>query len=128
MVKRVKDLTQQASGDANVNVTKTVEDVKEIENVLKIQDVASEQEAKKREALSLLQKPQVNVCPLCEQGIKPSAIRYYDVALLRKFMSVRGKIIPRTKSGLCAKHQRAVVRAIKQARQIALLPYIDTGL
>lgn len=130
MVKRIKDLTQtvdQAS-NSNVNSDATAKDVQEISNVLKIQDIATEQEAKKKEALSLLQKPQVLVCQLCEQGVDPRDIKYYDIALLRKFLSVRGKIIPRSKSGLCAKHQRAVVRAIKRARQIALLPYIDTGM
>ncbi len=130
MVKRIKDLTQAADNTQNtqINVDETVKDVEEITNVLQIQDIASEQEAKKREALSLLQKPQVLVCQLCEQGLEPKDIKYYDIALLRKFISVRGKIIPRSKSGLCAKHHRAVVRAIKRARQIALLPYIDTGL
>ena len=130
MVKRIKDLTQSVdpASNSNVNSDATAKDVQEISNVLKIQDIATEQEAKKKEALSLLQKPQVLVCQLCEQGVDPKDIKYYDIALLRKFLSVRGKIIPRSKSGLCAKHQRAVVRAIKRARQIALLPYIDTGM
>ncbi len=129
MVKRVVDLSQKASDDTKqVNAQAVAKEVTEITSVLKIQDMASEQEAKKREALGLLQKPQVLVCPLCEQGVDISDIKYYDIALLRKYMSVRGKIIPRSKSGLCAKHQRAVVRAIKRARQIALLPYVEVGL
>jgi small subunit ribosomal protein S18 len=50
-------------------------------------------------------------------------IDYKDVAMLRNFMTERGKIIPRRVVGNCAKHQRQVDRAIKRARNIALLPF-----
>ncbi|GHV16678.1 30S ribosomal protein S18 [Clostridia bacterium] len=50
-------------------------------------------------------------------------IDYKDVPKLRKFVSERGKIIPRRISGLCAHHQRLLTVAIKRARQIALLPF-----
>lgn len=50
-------------------------------------------------------------------------IDYKDVALLKHYVTERGKIIPRRITGASAKHQRMLTRAIKMARQIALLPY-----
>lgn len=61
-------------------------------------------------------------CPLCEGGIKE--VSYKDVYQLKKFTSVRGKIIGAEKSGVCTKHQRQLTRAIKRARQVALMPYV----
>lgn len=61
-------------------------------------------------------------CPLCESGVK--FVTYKDVYQLKKFTSVRGKIISTEKSGVCAKHQRQVSRAIKRARFMALMPYV----
>ncbi len=61
-------------------------------------------------------------CPLCEAGIK--TVNYKDVYQLKKFTSVRGKIIHPEKSGACRKHQRQITKAIKRARYIALLPYV----
>ncbi|PIY18150.1 30S ribosomal protein S18 [Candidatus Dojkabacteria bacterium CG_4_10_14_3_um_filter_Dojkabacteria_WS6_41_9] len=66
-------------------------------------------------------------CPVCDMKISKHDIKYYDVALLKKFMSVRGKIIPRSKSGVCATHQRALKEGINRARYLALLPYVDMG-
>ncbi len=58
--------------------------------------------------------------------IKPEdAIDYKDVDLLRKFITERGKILPRRITGLTAKQQRALTVAIKRARIIALLPFIN---
>ena len=54
------------------------------------------------------------------------AIDYKDPKSLRFFITERGKIIPRRISGTCAKHQRTLMRAIKRARTIALLPYVGT--
>jgi len=51
-------------------------------------------------------------------------IDYKDVAMLKHYVTERGKIIPRRITGATAKHQRMLVRAIKLARQIALLPYV----
>jgi small subunit ribosomal protein S18 len=51
-------------------------------------------------------------------------IDYKDVRRLQRFLTERGKILPRRATGLNAKQQRAVSRAIKRARQIALLPYV----
>ena len=62
------------------------------------------------------------VCIFCVD--KVDFIDYKDSAKLRKFISERGKILPRRISGTCAKHQREVNIAIKRARQVALLPYV----
>jgi small subunit ribosomal protein S18 len=62
-------------------------------------------------------------CPLCESGVK--FLSYKDVYQLKKYTSVRGKIIGRDKSGMCATHQRQLSRAIKKARYMALLPYVQ---
>ena len=51
-------------------------------------------------------------------------IDYKDVRRLQRFLTERGKILPRRATGLTAKQQRQVARAIKRARQIALLPYV----
>ncbi|MEM6518725.1 MAG: 30S ribosomal protein S18 [Cyanobacteria bacterium P01_D01_bin.71] len=59
--------------------------------------------------------------------IKPGdVIDYKDVDLLRKFITERGKILPRRISGLTAQQQRALTTAIKRARMLALLPYVNT--
>jgi small subunit ribosomal protein S18 len=60
-------------------------------------------------------------CPLCDSGVK--SISYKDVYQLKKFTSVRGKIISTEKSGVCHKHQKQLKNAIKRARYMALLPY-----
>ncbi len=60
-------------------------------------------------------------CRFC--GDKELEIDYKDVKTLRNFVSERGKIIPRRIIGTCATHQRQLCEAIKQARQIAFLPY-----
>ena len=50
-------------------------------------------------------------------------IDYKDIARLRRYMSERGKILPRRVTGTCARHQREITVAIKRARHLALLPY-----
>ena len=61
------------------------------------------------------------VCVFCAEGAKP--IDYKDVATLKKYISERGKILPRRITGNCARHRRTRTLAIKRARHIALLPY-----
>jgi small subunit ribosomal protein S18 len=61
------------------------------------------------------------VCAFCME--KATDIDYKEVAKLRKYISERGKILPRRISGNCAKHQRQLTTAIKRARHIALLPF-----
>ncbi len=62
------------------------------------------------------------VCAFCAEGI--NHIDYKDTARLRKFVSERGKILPRRITGNCAKHQRVLTVAVKRARHVALLPYV----
>ena len=62
------------------------------------------------------------VCRFCVDSALP--IDYKDVNTLKQFVTERGKIIPRRISGNCARHQRRVTRAIKQARILALMPYV----
>ncbi|MGH9466204.1 MAG: 30S ribosomal protein S18 [Terriglobales bacterium] len=61
------------------------------------------------------------VCKFCVERI--DKIDYKDYRLLQQFVAERGKIVPRRISGTCTQHQRHLTRAIKQARQIALLPF-----
>lgn len=62
------------------------------------------------------------VCMFCVDKVE--SIDYKDTAKLRKYVTERGKIVPRRISGNCAKHQRQLTEAIKRARHIALLPYV----
>ncbi|MCR6545547.1 30S ribosomal protein S18 [Dehalobacterium formicoaceticum] len=61
------------------------------------------------------------VCSFCVDKVQ--SIDYKDVGKLKKYVTERGKILPRRISGNCAKHQRGLTLAIKRARNIALLPY-----
>ncbi|HBM76273.1 MAG TPA: 30S ribosomal protein S18 [Clostridiaceae bacterium] len=66
-------------------------------------------------------RPKKKVCAFCADKVE--GIDYKDVSKLRKYISERGKILPRRISGNCAKHQRQLTVAIKRARNIALLPF-----
>jgi small subunit ribosomal protein S18 len=66
-------------------------------------------------------RPRKKVCQFCQE--KATSIDYKEVGKLKKYVTERGKILPRRITGACAKHQRMVTRAIKRARSIALLPY-----
>ncbi len=61
------------------------------------------------------------VCSFCVE--KVTHIDYKEISRLRRFISERGKILPRRVTGTCAKHQRPLTAALKRARAIALLPY-----
>ncbi len=61
-------------------------------------------------------------CPLCTAGIKE--VSYKDIYQLKKYVTVKGKIIPTVKTGVCSRHQRQLTREIKRARQLALMPYV----
>ena len=65
--------------------------------------------------------PKRRPCPFCRDKIE--IIDYKDSSKLSQFISSRGKIEPRRRSGSCAKHQRALATAIKRARHLALLPF-----
>ena len=62
------------------------------------------------------------VCQFCVD--KAKEIDYKDKAKLSRYISERSKILPRRTTGVCARHQRRLMEAIKRARQIALLPYV----
>lgn len=66
-------------------------------------------------------RPRRKVCGFCVDKI--DTVDYKNAAKLRKYVSDRGKILPRRTTGTCAAHQRILTRAIKRAREIALLPF-----
>lgn len=66
-------------------------------------------------------RPRKKVCSFCADRVDD--IDYKDVEKLKKYVSDKGKILPRRVTGTCAKHQRKVTVAIQRARHIALLPY-----
>ncbi|MCC8044493.1 MAG: 30S ribosomal protein S18 [Clostridiales bacterium] len=63
------------------------------------------------------------VCVFC--GKENNEIDYKDVNKLKRYVSERGKILPRRITGNCAKHQRALTVAIKRSRHVALMPYVQ---
>lgn len=67
-------------------------------------------------------RPRRKVCAFCADKIE--MIDYKDVPRLRRYLSERGKIVPRRVTGTCARHQRQLTIAIKRARHLALLPYV----
>jgi small subunit ribosomal protein S18 len=73
----------------------------------------------------IIRKVQKNVAPkkcfFCVEKIEPNLI---DTSSLKKFLTDRGKIMPRSRNGLCAKHQRHLTVSVKHARHLALLPFI----
>ena len=73
--------------------------------------------AEKRRPLKIVKK-----CQFDKDKTEPS---YKDVAVLKRYLSERGKILPRVRSGACAKHQRRVAQSIKHARHLALLPFVS---
>ena len=76
-------------------------------------------------AKAVIRKPKKKVCQFCKE--KESAIDYKDTNLLRKFISDRGKIRARRGTGNCVQHQRDVATAVKNPREVALLPYTSTA-
>ena len=69
-----------------------------------------------------IQRKRRKVCIFCG---KDNEINYKDTAKLKRFVSERGKILPRRVTGNCARHQRAITTAVKRARHLALMPYVD---
>lgn len=62
-------------------------------------------------------------CPFCRDKVEQ--VDYKDIPTLRKFISEKGKIRSRRISGACRRHQNQIARAVKRARELALLPYVD---
>ena len=79
-------------------------------------------QTKKRTAAKKERRPKRKVCNFCADKIDD--LNYKDTTRLRKYISERGKILPRRISGNCAKHQRGLTVAVKRARIIALLPFV----
>ncbi len=77
---------------------------------------------KKRATAKKERRPKRKICNFCAE--KSDSIDYKDTTRLRKYISERGKILPRRISGNCAKHQRGLTTAVKRARIIALLPFV----
>lgn len=75
-------------------------------------------------ATDFQRQPRKKYCQLCKDDVK--FIDYKDVALLRKYMTDRGKIKPRRVTGACRQHQHEMAVAIKRARVMALVPYTVT--
>lgn len=78
--------------------------------------MAIKKQVKKRRVITVPQE-----CFFCKGKTVPT---YGDVTVLHKFITERGKIIMRTRSGLCAKHQRRLTSAVKHARHLALLSFV----
>ena len=76
-------------------------------------------------AKAVVRKPKKKVCAFCKD--KVSYVDYKDTNLLRKYISDRGKIRARRVSGNCSQHQRDVAIAVKNSREMALLPYTSTA-
>ncbi|EKD86191.1 MAG: ribosomal protein S18 [uncultured bacterium] len=77
--------------------------------------------AKKRR---LVRKPKIAAppkCFYCEEGKEPT---FHDIQTLQRFLTERGKIISRARTGLCAKHQKLLTKNIKYARHLGLLPFV----
>jgi small subunit ribosomal protein S18 len=70
--------------------------------------------------------PRRKVCTFCSEKVE--VIDYKDPSRLRRYISDRGKIEPRRKTGTCAKHQHALALAIKRARHLAFLPYVPAHM
>jgi small subunit ribosomal protein S18 len=70
--------------------------------------------------------PKRKVCAFCAD--KSAKIDYKDPEKLRTYLSDRAKIVPRRRTGTCARHQRRLAVAIKRARHLALLPYVPAHM
>lgn len=86
------------------------------------QPSAQAEEPARRRAGSARYYPRRKVCAFCMDGI--AVVDYKDIGRLRRYLSPRAKIEPRRTTGICAKHQRQLARAIKRARHLALLPFV----
>ncbi len=76
-------------------------------------------------AKAVIRKPKKKACAFCKDNAAP--IDYKNVPMLRKYISDRGKIRARRVTGNCTQHQRDIAMAVKNAREVALLPYTSTA-
>lgn len=84
-------------------------------------DNGKDRDGSKRGPNNKMRRAKKKVCTFCMD--KATEIDYKDINKLRKYITERGKILPRRISGNCAKHQRELTEAVKRARNIALLPF-----
>lgn len=66
-------------------------------------------------------RPVATACPFCEGKFEPD---YKDIGMLGKYVSERGKLVARSKTGLCSKHQRHLTTEVKRSRFVALMPFV----
>lgn len=87
-----------------------------VKKTIKKIETEAKEEALKEEQKSTKGKG----CAFCQSKTKPA---YFDIATLKRFISDRGKILPKAYTKTCSKHQRAVAKNVKYARHLALLPF-----
>ncbi len=91
-------------------------------NVTTVTEAASAAAPAQREGKKFVKRiPRRKVCAFCQA--KVDAIDYKDINTLKKYVAEGGKILPRRMTGVCAKHQRVLAKAIKRARLVDLLPF-----
>ncbi len=97
-----------------------------VENTEKVEktEKAEKHERPERFERRNMRRTRRKVCSFCVDKAS-SNIDYKDSVKLKRFVSERGKILPRRVTGTCARHQRELTVAIKRARYVALLPYIN---
>ncbi len=61
-------------------------------------------------------------CPFCKGKTEPD---YKDTATLGKYVTERAKLLARTRTGICSRHQRVITREVKRSRHLALLPFVE---
>jgi small subunit ribosomal protein S18 len=83
----------------------------------------SKRDGKRGDKKAWMRKPRTKACPFCKDNTE--WVDYKDTQLLRKFLSDRGKIRARRVTGACTQHQRDIASAIKNAREMSLLPYMS---
>lgn len=76
-------------------------------------------------AKPVVRKPKTKACVFCKEGAQP--VDFKDTSTLRKYISDRGKIRARRVTGCCTRHQRDIAIAVKNAREMAMLPYTSTA-
>lgn len=92
------------------------------ENINVTQAPVADAAAQPKEAKKYVKRiPRKKVCAFCQN--KVDAIDYKDINTLKKYITEGGKILPRRMTGVCAKHQRVLAKAIKRARLVDLLPF-----
>lgn len=114
----MENIEDKAKDDANKKFTIDYSKIDELEVQNAKGEEAGDKDYKKNSRRPLKKK----VCAFCAE--RAESIDYKDVAKLRKFVTEKGKILPRHQTYTCAKHQRELTKAIKRARCMGLLPFL----